>query len=84
MTAPGWLLLPGLVLLGALLFWKGLATLLQVLARAFVGFLFLALLGQTGLMPGFVPGANPINALVLGLLGAPGFALLLLLPLALT
>lgn len=57
--------------------------LLRLFGRSVIGFLFLALLGQTGLMPGFVPGANPVTALVLGLLGAPGFALMLLLPLVL-
>ncbi len=57
--------------------------LLRLLGRSFIALLFLALLGRTGLMPGFVPGANPVNALVLGLLGAPGFGLLLLLPLVL-
>ena len=57
--------------------------LLRLLGRSFVALLFLVVLGQTGLMPGFVPGANVVNALVLGVLGAPGFGLLLLLPLAL-
>ena len=57
--------------------------LLGLLARSLIGLLFLALLGRTGLMPGFVPGANPVTALVLGLLGAPGFALMLLLPVVL-
>lgn len=57
--------------------------LLRLLGRSFVALLFLAVLGQTGLMPGFVPGANVVNALLLGVLGAPGFGLLLLLPLAL-
>lgn len=57
--------------------------LLRLLLRSAAGFLFLLVLGETGLLPGFVPGANPLNALVLGVLGAPGFALLLLLPLLL-
>lgn len=57
--------------------------LLGLLARSLIGLLFLALLGRTGLMPGFFPGANPVTALVLGLLGAPGFALMLLLPVVL-
>ena len=54
--------------------------LLRLLGRSAIGFFFLALLGQIGPMPCFVPGANPVTALVLGLLGAPGFALMLLLP----
>ena len=57
--------------------------LLRLLGRSVVALGFLALLGRSGLMPGFVPGANPINALVLGALGAPGFAMLLLLPILL-
>ena len=54
--------------------------LLRLLGRSILALGFLALLGRSGLLPGFVPGANPVNALVLGALGAPGFALLLLLP----
>ena len=54
--------------------------LLGLLARSLIGAMFLVLLGRTGLLPGFVPAANPVTALVLGLLGAPGFALMLLLP----
>ena len=54
--------------------------LLRLLGRSVLALGFLALLGRSGVMPGFVPGANPVNALVLGTLGAPGFALLLLLP----
>lgn len=57
--------------------------LFRLLGRSFIALLFLAVLGRIGLMPGFVPGANAINALILGVLGAPGFALLLLLPLIL-
>ena len=55
-----------------------------LLGRSLFSFGFLILLGHSGVMPGFVPGANPVNALVLGTLGAPGFALLLLLPVALS
>ena len=54
--------------------------LLQLLGRSLMGLLFLALLKKTGLIPGFLPGANPVTALVLGLLGAPGFGLMLLAP----
>jgi len=56
---------------------------LALLVRSLGGLMFLFLLGHTGLLPGFVPGANPVAALVLGLLGAPGFALMLLLPVVL-
>lgn len=57
--------------------------LLRLLGRSVLALGFLAALGHSGLMPGFVPGANFLNALVLGALGAPGFALLLLLPVVL-
>ena len=53
---------------------------LRLLGRCFIGLLFLALLSKTGLMPGFLPGANPVTALVLGTLGAPGFGMMLLAP----
>ena len=58
-------------------------SLLRLLVRSVLALGFLAALGRSGLMPGFVPGANFLNALVLGALGAPGFALLLLLPVVL-
>ena len=58
-------------------------SLLRLLVRSVLALGFLATLGRSGLMPGFVPGANFLNALVLGALGAPGFALLLLLPVVL-
>ena len=54
--------------------------LLRRLGLSLIGLLFLALLQKTGLIPGFLPGANPVTALVLGLLGAPGFGLMLLAP----
>ena len=57
--------------------------LFRLLGRSALALGFLALLGRSGMMPGFLPGANFLNALVLGILGAPGFALLLLLPVAL-
>ena len=58
----------------------------SVLVNEFAGYSmgFLALLGHSGILSGFVPGANLLNALVLGVLGLPGFGLLLLLPVALS
>ena len=55
-------------------------SLLRLLGRSFIGFLVLALLGKAGIVSGYLPGANPVTALVLGLLGAPGFGLMLLAP----
>lgn len=85
MTAPLplWAMVLGIGCIGVILVRKGTGAVLRVLGRSFIAFLFLALLGKIGLMPGFVPGANAVNALILGVLGAPGFALLLLLPLVL-
>ena len=57
--------------------------LFRLLARSILALGFLVLLRLSGLLPGFVPGANPINALVLGALGAPGLGLLLLIPVVL-
>ena len=57
--------------------------LFRLLGRSALALGFLALLGHSGILSGFVPGANFLNALVLGALGAPGFGLLLLLPMAL-
>ena len=74
----GWAVILGT--LGVILLASGITALFRLLGRSFLAFLFLALLGQTGLMPGFLPGANLLNALVLGTLGAPGFALLVALP----
>ena len=58
--------------------------LFRLLGRSALALGFLALLGHSGILSGFVPGANFLNALVLGALGAPGFGLLLLLPVALS
>ena len=74
----GWAVILGT--LGVILLASGITALFRLLGRSFLAFLFLSLLGQTGLLPGFLPGANLLNALVLGTLGAPGFALLVALP----
>lgn len=58
--------------------------LLRLCLRCCAGFALLLLLRQLPPLPVALPGANPINALILGLLGAPGFALLLLLPVILS
>ena len=54
-------------------FWAG-----KVLARSLVGLGFLALWAQSGILAGLQLGVNLLNALILGLLGVPGFGLLLL------
>ena len=50
----------------------------RLLGRTGVGIAFLALWSQVGGMLGLSLGVNLFNALVLGLLGIPGFGLLLM------
>ena len=72
----------GLVALFALLH-RPLGALIRLLARSAVGLGFLALFSQVSHLAGITLGVNWINALVLGLLGPPGFGLLLMLQWAL-
>ena len=72
--------LGGLVLLGILiLLRKPLRWLYKLAARTLLGLGALALFSQAGGIIGVSLGVNLINAFALGLLGAPGFALLLML-----
>ena len=76
--------LAGLLLCAALLLLRRpVARLLQLALRSSVGLAVLALLSQASQFTGINLGVNLINALVLGLLGAPGFGLLLMLQWAL-
>ena len=69
----------GVVLLwAALLFHRLIAAALGLLLRSALGLAALALLQKMGGFLGITLGANPGNALVLGLLGVPGFGLLLM------
>jgi len=73
---------PGALLLGLLLlliFHKPIKWLCHLLLRSGASLLLLVGWSASGLLPGLALGANCLNALTLGLLGAPGFALLLLL-----
>ncbi|MBR5533739.1 MAG: pro-sigmaK processing inhibitor BofA family protein [Ruminiclostridium sp.] len=56
------------------LLWAG-----KVLVRSLVGLGFLALWAHSGVLAGLSLGVNLFNALTLGLLGVPGFGLLMLL-----
>ena len=67
----------GLVLLVILR--RPLGRLLRLGGRSTVALATLAALGQIAPLATILPGANPVNALVLGLLGVPGFGLLLML-----
>ena len=70
----------GLLLCAALLlFRRPLAQLLRLVLRSSVGLAVLALFSQIGRLAGISLGVNLVNALVLGLLGVPGFGLLLML-----
>ena len=62
-----------------LVFRRPAAALLRLLARSAVGLAALALFAQVGRFIGVTLGVNLVNALVLGLLGVPGFGLLLML-----
>ena len=72
--------LAGLLLCAALLLLRRpAARLLRLALRSSVGLAALALFSQVGRLAGVTLGVNLLNALVLGLLGAPGFGLLLML-----
>ena len=69
-----------LLLLAALaLFHRPLGRLLSLAVRSSVGLAALALLSPAAQLIGVNLGVNLINALVLGVLGVPGFGLLLML-----
>ena len=71
--------LAGLLLCAALLVLRRpAARLLRLALRSSVGLAILALFSQVGHLIGVSLGVNLVNALVLGLLGIPGFGLLLL------
>ncbi|MCF2595237.1 pro-sigmaK processing inhibitor BofA family protein [Pseudoflavonifractor phocaeensis] len=72
--------LAGLLLCAALLLLRRpLAQLIRLALRSSVGLAVLALFSQIGRLAGISLGVNLVNALVLGLLGVPGFGLLLML-----
>lgn len=76
--------LAGLVLCAALLLLRRPAAwLLRLALRSSAWLAVLALFSQAGRLIGVTLGVNLVNALVLGVLGAPGLGLLLLLQWAL-
>lgn len=74
-------------LLGAVILFsllrRPLKALLRLAARTGVGLAFLAVFSPIGTFLGSTLGVNLFNALVLGVLGVPGFGLLLMLKWAL-
>ena len=72
--------LAGLLLCAALLLLRRPAAwLLRLALRSSIGLAVLALFSQVGRLLGVSLGVNLVNALILGVLGAPGFGLLLML-----
>ena len=68
-----------LLCMGLLLLKKPLAILFRVCLRWAAGLAALSVFSQFGHYIGISLGVNPLNALILGIRGAPGFALLLML-----
>ena len=81
MTAPDvpWLAVALLALSILALLHSPLGRLLRLAARSAVGLAVLALFSQVGQFIGVSLGVNLVNALILGVLGVPGFGLLLML-----
>lgn len=81
MTAPDvpWLAVALLALSILALLHRPLGRLLRLAARSAVGLAALALFSQVGQFIGVSLGVNLVNALILGVLGVPGFGLLLML-----
>lgn len=81
MTAPDvpWLAVALLALSILALLHRPLGRLLRLATRSAVGLAVLALFSQVGQFIGVSLGVNLVNALILGVLGVPGFGLLLML-----
>ncbi len=74
-----WCAAAGGLLVALILFWKPLKGLGRLAARTGVGLAALAVFSPVGGMMGISLGVNLLNGVVLGLLGLPGFGLLLML-----
>lgn len=75
---PLWLAAGGLGLAAVILLRRPLALLRRLALRSGVGLCFLWLFNQAGSLIGVRLGVNLLSGLVLGVLGVPGFGLLLL------
>ena len=78
MTGWGWWAAAGTAALLLVLFRRPLGALFRLAARSGLGLVFLWLFQGLGGLLGVRLGVNLLNSLILGALGAPGFALLLL------
>ena len=74
-----WCLAGLLLCVALLLLRRPAARLIRLALRSSVGLAALALFSQVGHLVGVELGVNLINALILGVLGIPGFGLLMLL-----
>lgn len=79
MTTLPWLLGSLGVVMALAILRRPLGSLLRLVGRTGLGLCFLALFGPVGQLLGAGLGINLFNALVLGLLGVPGFGLLMML-----
>ena len=77
--AAPWMAVSLLALSALLILHRPLGKLFRLLLRSSIALAFLAALQQIGNSFGIALGVNWINALVLGILGLPGFGLLLML-----
>ena len=78
MTGWGWWAAAGAAVLMLVLFRRPLETLCRLAVRSGLGLVFLWLFQGLGGLLGVRLGVNLLNSLILGALGAPGIALLLL------
>lgn len=73
-----WLAAGAVVLAAMVLLRRPVGVLLRLLGRSALGLGVLAGMEAAGLLSSFGLGVNLVNALTLGLLGVPGFGLLLM------
>ena len=78
MTGWGWWAAAAAAALTLILFRRPLGSLCRLAVRSGLGLVFLWLFQGIGGLLGVRLGMNLLNSLILGALGAPGFALLLL------
>lgn len=78
MTGWGWWAAAGAALAALALFRRPLGALCRLAVRSGLGLVFLWLFRGVGTLLGVNLGVNLLNGLVLGALGLPGFALLLM------
>lgn len=78
MTGWGWWAAAGAAVLMLVLFRRPLGALCRLAVRSGLGLIFLWLFQELGGLLGVRLGVNLLNSLILGALGVPGFALLLL------